>query len=156
MEKIDDGLLNQVAGEAAASPRQRKNYNFHREYADPLQRLLNVIEPGSYIQPHKHEDPDKVEAFVVLRGRLLVLEFDEAGRVTDSIVLDPSHGTYGAEIPPRTYHMIIALAPGTVVYEIKNGPYSPIDDKNFASWAPKEGDPAAPDFLQRMLTVAFA
>jgi cupin fold WbuC family metalloprotein len=151
MQRIDLELMDRVAGEAGVSPRGRKNYNFHREYSDPLQRLLNAIDPYSYIQPHKHEDPDKVEAFVVLRGRLLVLEFDPDGRITESAILDPLTGSHGAEIPPRTFHMIIALEPGTIVYEVKNGPYSPIDDKNFAPWAPKEGDPATRAYIDTLL-----
>ncbi len=152
MEKIDKALLDRVSGEAVASIRKRKNYNFHKEYADPLQRMLNAIEPWSYIQPHKHEDPDKVEAFVVLKGKLLVLEFDIHGNIAGHAVLDPSEGSHGAEIPPRTYHMIIALEPGTMVYEIKNGPYSPINDKNWAPWAPREGEPGNPEYMRAILT----
>lgn len=152
MEKIDKALLDRVSREAIISPRKRMNYNFHKEYPDPLQRMLNAVEPWSYIQPHKHENPDKVEAFVVLKGRLLVLEFDPVGNISDSIVLDPLQGNYGAEIPPCTFHMIIALEPGTVVYEIKNGPYTPIDDKNWAPWAPREGDPGTMEYMQAIFT----
>lgn len=151
MEKIDKSLLDRVSANAMASPRKRKNYNFHKEYPDPLQRMLNAIEPWSYIQPHKHENPDKVEAFVVLKGRLLVLEFGTTGLITDSTVIDPSQGIYGAEIPPCTFHMIIALEPGTVVYEIKNGPYSPINDKNWAPWAPREGEEGTREFMRRII-----
>lgn len=147
MEKIDQSLLDRVSGEAVSSPRKRKNYNFHKEYSDPLQRMLNAIEPWSYIQPHKHEDPDKAEAFVVLRGKLLVIEFGENGEIRDHALLDPLKGEYGAEIPPRTFHTIVALEPGTMVFEIKHGPYSPIDDKNFAPWAPAEGEAGAMDYL---------
>jgi hypothetical protein len=30
-------------------------------------------------------------------------------------------------------------------------PYSASDDKDFASWAPREGDPGAPDYLAMLL-----
>ncbi len=151
MIKIDRGLLDRVSGEARVSARLRKNYNFHTEYSDPLQRLLNAMEPLSYVQPHKHEDPDKREAFLVLRGRVVVLEFDESGHITGHMLLDPATGSFGAEISERTYHMIIAIDPGTIVYEVKDGPYSPIDDKNFAAWAPKEGEAGAVDYLKGLL-----
>ncbi len=152
MIKIDKALLESVSAEAVNSPRKRKNYNFHPEYSDPLQRMLNAIEPWSYIQPHKHENPDKVEAFVVLKGRLLVLEFDNNGTVIDWILIDPSQGSYGAEIPPKRFHMIIALEPGTMVYEIKNGPYHPINDKNWAPWAPREGEAGTTEYIRALLT----
>ncbi len=151
MIKIDTSLLNQVSGEAKASPRRRKNYNFHKAYSDRLQRLLNAMEPRSYIQPHKHEDPDKREVFFALRGRVAVIEFDDLGNITDHILLDPLKGIFGAEIPKKTFHTIIALDPGTVIYEFKDGPYNPVDDKNFAPWAPKEGEQGVQEYLDSVL-----
>ncbi|MEI7983317.1 MAG: WbuC family cupin fold metalloprotein [Bacteroidota bacterium] len=152
MIKIDNHLLDQISGQAKSVPRQRMNHNFHNHSADPLQRLLNAMEPFSYIQPHKHEDPDKREAFFALRGRILFVEFDDRGNISDHLVLDPLDGIFGAEIPERTFHTLIALDPGSVVYEIKDGPYNPIDDKNFAPWAPKEGEPGAREYLDLILS----
>ncbi len=151
MIRIDASLLDKVSKEAKASPRRRKNYNFHKEYSDTLQRLLNAMEPLSYIQPHKHENPDKREAFFALRGRIVVIEFDEQGNITSHILLDPMMGNFGAEIPERTFHTIIALDHGSVAYEIKDGPYTPIDDKNFAPWAPKEGEHGVGDYILGIL-----
>ena len=151
MIKIDNRLLDKTTALARISPRRRMNYNFHTDYTDTLQRLLNAMEPLSYIQPHKHEDPDKREVFFSLRGRIAVIEFDELGNITDHTLLDPSNGNFGAEIPERKFHTIISLDPGTVAYELKDGPYSPIDDKNFASWAPKEGNAKAEEYLLKLL-----
>jgi len=153
MIKIDHLLLDQVAAEACVAPRRRKNYNFHREYSDTLQRLLNAMEPLSYIQPHKHENPDKREIFFALRGRFIVVEFDTEGNISDHILLDPATGNHGAEIAEKTFHTIIALDPGTVAYEFKDGPYSPFDDKNFAPWAPREGEPEAAPYLEKLLNL---
>ena len=136
---INDNFIKPVIDSAKTSPRRRMNYNFHPQLDDPLQRMLNCLEPDTYIQPHKHENPDKVEAFILLKGKVLVVEFDANGKVTSYALLEAGTGIYGAEIAPRVYHCIIALEPGSVVYEVKNGPYSPLNDKDFASWAPKEG-----------------
>ncbi len=148
---INKNLLDSVSSEASSVPRKRKNFNFHKEYSDTLQRLLNAMEPMSYIQPHKHQDPDKREVFIALRGRILVVEFDENGGISDHIILDPLKGVYGAEIPERTFHTIVSLEDGSVAYEVKDGPYSPIDDKNFAGWAPREGSPHASSYLEALL-----
>jgi cupin fold WbuC family metalloprotein len=118
---------------------------------DRLQRLLNAIEPYSYIQPHKHEDPDKREIFFILRGRMVVVEYDDQGNITDHIILDASKGNFAVEIAERSWHSIISLEPGSVSYEFKDGPYDPIDDKNFARWAPREGEPGTKDFITRIL-----
>ena len=148
---INDALIRPVAIKAKASPRLRMNHNFHPQLDDPLQRMLNCLEPGTYIQPHKHEDPDKCEAFILLKGKVLVVEFDNDGQVTSHVLLEAGTDAYGAEIAPRIYHCIIALEPDSAVYEVKNGPYSPLDDKNFASWAPKEGEEGSWDYMENLV-----
>ena len=148
---INDDLITTVTLKANASPRRRMNYNFHPQLDDPLQRMLNCLEPETYIQPHKHENPDKCEAFILLKGKVLVVEFDNDGRVSSHVLLEAGTGAYGAEIAPRIYHCIIPLAAGSVVYEVKNGPYSPLDDKNFATWAPKEGEKGCRAYMENLV-----
>jgi cupin fold WbuC family metalloprotein len=148
---INDDLITTVTLKANASPRRRMNYNFHPQLDDPLQRMLNCLEPETYIQPHKHENPDKCEAFILLKGKVLVVEFDNDGRVSSYALLEAGTGAYGAEIAPRIYHCIIPLAAGSVVYEVKNGPYSPLDDKNFATWAPKEGEKGCRAYMENLV-----
>lgn len=148
MIRIDTALLNALSRKATHSSRKRKNHNFHSDMEDPLQRMLNAIEPGSYIRPHKHENPDKREAFLIIRGRLLLLEFDDSGALTDHILLDPGGKNHGAEIAPGRWHSMIALEEGTVVFELKDGPYDPETDKKFAGWSPPEGAPGSADFIE--------
>jgi cupin fold WbuC family metalloprotein len=140
MKIISDQTLSELSQKAALLPRRRLNLNFHEELSDPINRMLNAFELGTYIQPHKHENPDKREVFIVLRGSLLLVIFDDSGNPIDFILLDPAKGTHAIEIPAGVWHSVISLAQGTVVYEIKDGPYIQPLDKNFASWAPKEGD----------------
>ena len=56
------------------------------------------------------------------------------GHVTGCVRLSAKTGNYGIEIPERTWHTVVCLQSGSVVYEVKDGPYAPINDKNFASW----------------------
>ena len=58
---------------ARGVPRLRRNANFHKSESEPANRLLNAIEPGSYIRPHRHLDPNKDETMVVLKGSLGML-----------------------------------------------------------------------------------
>ena len=53
------------------------------------------------------------------------------------------------EVPAGTWHTVVVLEPGTVLFEFKQGPYAPLSDKDFARWAPAEGDPGAAAMLQR-------
>ena len=142
--------LNKLTLKAEHSPRKRLNLNYHEDLADPINRMLNAFEPGTYIQPHKHENPDKREIFIVLRGSLLVVIFDESGSPADFVLLNPSKGNYAIEVGPGVWHSVISLESGTVVYEIKDGPYIQPTDKNFAPWAPKEGDENCNEYLARL------
>lgn len=49
---------------------------------------------------------------------------------------------YGIEIPPGVWHCIVVREPGTVIYEIKQGPYAPLTPENLAPWAPDVTDAA--------------
>lgn len=147
---IDRDLLDAVSGEAAASPRRRKNRNFHPADDFVAHRLLNAIEPGSYIAPHRHNDPAKDETMVVLRGRLGLVEFDAAGAVLRTTVLEAGGEALGCDIPHGAWHTVLALEAGTVFLEAKAGPYRPLTADEKADWAPAEGEPAAADYLQSL------
>ena len=151
MIRIDITLLEQLSQKAKNAPRKRMNHNFHQTSEDLLNRMLNAMEPATYVRPHKHENPDKREAFVILKGSFLIISFDEQGHITDHVLLSRESGVYGLEIPPRTYHTLICLEEGSVLYELKDGPYIPQTDKIFAPWAPEEGSPNAQAYNQKIL-----
>ena len=151
MIKINQERTGELTEQAKISPRKRKNYNLHKENSDTLQRLLNAMEPGTYIHPHKHENPDKREVFLVLTGTLLVVEFDENGNITDHLILNHHLGNFGVEIAAKTYHSVISLEKNSVAFEAKDGPYDPADDKYFAPWAPAENSPECPGYIEAIL-----
>lgn len=133
--------LDGTADAARGSARLRSNLNVHPGPDDPIQRFLNILQPGTYVRPHRHA-PHRFELFLVLAGRAGVLTFDDDGLVLERVVAD--RGTvWAVEIPGGVWHTIIALAPDTMLFEIKAGPFTPIDDKDFAQWAPREGETAA-------------
>jgi cupin fold WbuC family metalloprotein len=148
---IDKALLDEVCAEAQASPRRRKNRNFHTDDTQPGHRLLNAIQPGSYIQPHRHLDPTKGETMVVLRGMLGLVTFDDAGNIVETAKVSHGGTPMGIDIPHGTWHTVFALAPDTVFLEAKAGPYLPLTADEKSAWAPAEGDPAAAGYLARLV-----
>ncbi|MBP6066014.1 WbuC family cupin fold metalloprotein [Bacteroides sp.] len=154
MKLITKDLLDSVTNQAKENPRLRMNYNFHESMDAPIHRMLNALEPGTYLPPHRHKNPDKEEIYLILRGSLMAILFDEEGNPIEKINLDPSKGMYGMEIPAGVWHCIVVLEPGTVIYEIKEGPYAPLTPENLAPWAPDVADKAGAEaFMKRMLTV---
>lgn len=141
MKTIDARRLDEMAAQAAASGRRRVHLNLHDALDEPVQRLLIALEPGTYLRPHRHATPPKWELFTLLRGALAILTFDDDAVVRDRFDLNDGAVTV-IEIPPGIWHTVVALRP-SVVLEVKQGPYMPLSDKDFAAWGPLEGEPAA-------------
>lgn len=140
MKIIDNQLLDAIGEKAKQSPRLRMNYNFHDKLEDPVNRLINAMEPGTYLRPHRHLNPDKDESFLLLRGRVVVLIFDENGKVTEKLILDPKAGVYGADIKAGVWHGLLVLEPDSVIYEAKPGPFAPLTPENMVPWSPEPED----------------
>ncbi|MBI3545624.1 MAG: WbuC family cupin fold metalloprotein [Gammaproteobacteria bacterium] len=147
---IQRSLLDQVSAQARSSPRLRKNYNFHVAETDLSHRLLNAVEPNSYIPPHCHHDLSKDETIIVLRGRLGVVFFDGQGNMTNKVLLTPDSDSMGVSIPHGVFHTLVALTSGSVFFEAKAGPYVPLTAQEKAPWAPTEDDPQAVVYLARL------
>ena len=145
---IDTSLLSQLSETARSLPRLRKNYNLHTQLDDPVQRLFNAMEPNTYVRPHRHQGEDRWEFFQIVAGSAAVLTFQPDGKVLEKIVLSHGGPNVAIEIPGNTWHTIVSLQSATVLFEIKKGPYQPVTDKDFAAWAPTEGESAAERFVQ--------
>lgn len=135
--------LRALSQEAQAAPRRRMNRNLHVALADPVQRLFNAFEPGTYVRPHRHAYGDRWELFLVVSGKAAVLTFDDGGKVTERFELDAAGPLRLVEIAAGAWHTVASLAPGTVLFEVKPGPYAPPAEKKVADWAPAEGAPRA-------------
>lgn len=122
MEIVDTILLDKVTMLAKNSPRLRMNYNFHQDLDDNCQRLLNALEPGTYMPIHHHNVD---ELFVILRGRINVTIHDDVGTIIQSIVLSVSSGNYAVSIKAGEWHSVESLESGSVIMEVKEGPYIP-------------------------------
>jgi cupin fold WbuC family metalloprotein len=147
MKIIHQDKLLQLSCEAAAAPRLRKNLNLHDDYADPCQRLLNALEPGTYIRPHRHLSPAKAECFLAVRGRMTLLVFDDDGAIECVVPFGEGSDIVVIELPPGAWHTLIPVVAGSVFFETKPGPYEPLSDKDFAPWAPAEGSAEASTYL---------
>ena len=141
---LSDEALQTTVRASRDSPRRRMIQPFHRSEQDTLHRMFNAVQLDSYVRPHRHLDPPKAEAWIVLRGAVVFFTFEENGAIRDCIELRASGPAFGVDLVPGVFHSFLAIEPDTVVYEVKTGPYSACDDKTFASFAPAEGTAEAP------------
>ncbi len=145
---IDQALLDQTCQIAADSDRKRKNVNFHPADDFPAHRLINAMQPGSYVRPHRHLAPSKDESIVVLQGRFGYLSFDDQGGIVETLTLGAGSPVLGVDIPHGTTHTLLALEPNSVFFEAKAGPFMPLTNDEIAHWSPAEGTPAATQLWQ--------
>ena len=121
MKIIDNELIDNVVDQAKASPRLRMNYNFHPSLDDKCHRLLNALELGTEVPIHRHATKD--ETFIILRGRVRVNIYNDRGKVTQTTVLCLEEGNLGVDIPKGLWHNVECLEPGSVIFEVKEGPF---------------------------------
>ena len=124
---IDKTLLDSVSKQAKNSSRLRMNYNFHQSLDDKCHRMLNAVEPGTVVPIHRH--PTKDESFVVLRGKVKVSTYNDDGSVIESVILSQEEGRYGVDIPKNVWHNLESMAPDSVIFECKEGPFVPHEEE---------------------------
>ena len=121
---IDDKLLNLVSAQAKNSPRLRMNFNLHESLDSSVQRLLNAMEPGTKIPIQRHRNT--AETLFIVRGAMKVFLYNDNMELLEESVLSHKGGNYGIHIPAGMWHCVDILEPNTVMFEVKQGPYSPL------------------------------
>jgi cupin fold WbuC family metalloprotein len=139
MKQICALQLDELVSAAQASPRRRANLNLHQTLDDPIQRLAIAMEPDTLIRPHRHRQT--WELLIPLRGRFVVLTFDDSGVLAGRAVLGA--GTAMLEMPAGQWHAVLSLDSGGVVFEVKHGPYAPTEPADFAPWLAGDVSPQA-------------
>ncbi|HEY5956612.1 MAG TPA: WbuC family cupin fold metalloprotein [Polyangiaceae bacterium] len=155
IQLITTALLDATIERARGSERRRINHNFHADDAANPHRFLNALIRGTYVTPHRHVTPPKHESFLVLTGQVAFFLFDADGNISNCYRMCET-GVRGIDLAPGIWHSMAALSESAVIYEVKPGPYAPASDKDFAPFAPREGDASATEYLKRLMEFAEA
>ncbi len=119
---IDKQILDGLTARAKESPRLRMNMDLRNSPEDQSQRMLNAIEPGTVLPIHRHRTTS--ETVVCLRGHFEEYFYDADGKLT--AVIDMVPGGTLINIPIDQWHSLKSLESGTVLLEVKDGPYAPL------------------------------
>ena len=95
----------------------------------------NVLQPGTYVRPHRHRRNGSGTGFEAI-GLLL---FNSEGEIQQQLHLSAKGPTHGIEIAEDQFHTLVALEADSVIFELKQGPYQPAQDKDFLYGFPQEG-----------------
>jgi len=140
---VDGPTIAEMACAAVQAERKRVHLLLHAGHDDQVQRLIIVMQPGTYVRPHHH--PEQWEMLILLHGRGELLGFGVDGKITSRSEMSASAPV--AQISAGLWHGFWVIEPGTAVMEVKPGPYRP---SAFADWAPPEGDARVAEFLRQL------
>lgn len=121
---IDNQLLDRVSDQAKQSDRLRMNFNLHDSLDAKAQRLLNALEVGTVLPIHRHQHT--AETYLLLRGHINVMFYNNEGDEVARYDLQPEDGRYGVHIPQGQWHTLEVLE-SSVIFEVKDGPYMPLE-----------------------------
>jgi len=144
-KQIEEGLLA-----SRNSKRLRMILPLHREQNAEVQRLINFLQPGTYIRPHLHPLPHATESIVMLKGKIRFFTFNDTGIPETDIIISSGPLAGVVDIEPEVWHSFLVLEEDTILFECKKGPYDAGSDKVFAAWAPPEGSREAAEWQTKM------
>lgn len=119
---ITQQILDDLTAQAQAAPRLRMNMDLRNTPDDRSQRMLNAIEPGSVLPVHRHLGSS--ETVICVRGHFEEYFYDDSGGLVQ--VIDMRPGSVVLNVPAGQWHSLKSLESGTVLFECKDGPWSPL------------------------------
>jgi cupin fold WbuC family metalloprotein len=87
---------------------------------------------------------------------MALLVFDDIGQVGQIIRFGAQTNgaqqaiSVGVNLPAGAWHTVIAEVPGSILFEVKSGPFNPKQAKEYATWAPEEDAPEAAEYLMEL------
>ena len=126
--RINNNLLEQLSAQAKACERLRINLDLRTSADDSSQRMLNALEPGTPLPIHRHRF--STETVVMVRGSLKEIFYNDNGEVTDIILMQAGGECPALQIPKGQWHTVEVLESGTVIFEAKDGAYTPLTDED--------------------------
>ena len=125
---LNHQLLEEITEQARQNPRLRMNYNLHDSLDAKAQRLFNAMEPGTVLPVHRHRNTS--ETYILIRGAIRVLLYDDNKTLVSSYEISDKNDNFGFHIPKGQWHTLEVLESGTVIFEVKEGPYAPLSDED--------------------------
>lgn len=131
--------LSEIKQAAQKAPLRRARICLHHDNTDKVHEMIIAFCNDSYVRPHKHID--KSESFHVIEGKLLVVFFDEKGKVTRRIKMGPygSGLTFVYRLSSSLWHMVIPLSEFVIIHESTAGPFIK-EEVLFPEWAPEDSN----------------
>lgn len=123
---VSKEILDDLTAKAKENPRLRAAMDLRNSPEDSSQRMLNALEPGTFMPIHRHHRSS--ETVVILRGKVSWIFYDKNGVETESVLLDADGEVRCINVERDRWHSLTCLESGTVLLECKNGAYRPLGE----------------------------
>ena len=80
----------------------------------------------------------------MLQATIGLLQFNSEGEIHQQLHLSAKGPTHGIEIAEDQFHTLVALEADSVIFELKQGPYQPAQDKDFSMAFPRRAQRRPP------------
>ena len=130
---------NRLLFSAENSVRKRAHKVMHKSGSFE-NAVFNVMLAESYMTPHLHPGPEKIEHIHLVEGRIGIIYFNDDGNVEYTCILEQSMKILEV-VPAFTWHTYVILDKFSITYETMDGVYDPLTWKTLAPWATLEDSP---------------
>lgn len=89
--------------------------------------FIEYFEVGEDFTTHQHYA--YCGNYVLSRGQIRMIFYNDLGAETESFLLDLQKGNYGVHIPKAQWHTLEVLK-SAVILEVKDGPYAPLQPED--------------------------
>lgn len=128
---FDKKIMDELSAQAKANPRLRQSLDLRTSPEDISQRMLNALEPGTIMPIHRHRNSS--ETMVIIRGSLIEYLYDDEGQLICELIMKPNSDHSIIQIEKGQWHSLKCLVEGTIIFEAKDGAYTPLTDNDIKS-----------------------
>ena len=134
---INNELVEQIKENANQSQRHMARLLMHFDHEDPVQEMLIAMGRDCTVMPNR--SIGRSESLQVINGELLLLVFDDNGKVVQRVEMGASDSgkifLYRLSFTP--WHTMIPLSEMVVVHEVLQGPFQKSPEP-LPSWVPEK------------------
>ena len=137
--EVNLSLIKKLKEAASNDLSKRARFNLHKSHQDKVHEMIVVLHKDTYVRPHQHSN--KTESFHLIEGSLVVIFFDDDGKIINQIKMSEPENKYPFiyRLSRDFWHMVIPLSEFVVFHETTNGPFIKGETK-FPDWAPDDKD----------------
>ena len=136
---INNELVEQIIKEASQSQRHMARLLMHFDHEDPVQEMLIAMGRDCAVMPNR--SPGRSESLQVVQGELLLVIFDDNGKVVSRVKMGPagSDKVFIYRLSSTPWHTMIPLTKMVVVHEALEGPFKQSSEP-LPDWIPGDSE----------------